>query len=208
MPFTFAHHLDPMVRAPAIQRTIVGALITCGFVKPAKDDSHGAIWAALQDWNWVTHSHQPSGMIFLRRFALRSSRHNHLGVLWIGAQLDGVDYRISCDGLQPEERARMGRLLAFAGLAIGRCSLDSDGLGFKARSIRLSRWAGRSPDGARSDISGRQGAWDDGDAESDAPPAPMGGGFYQTNHGPQAQDTYLHHDEVVADESEIYSNAD
>jgi hypothetical protein len=202
MPFTFARWLDPMIQAPTIQTTIVGAIVTIGFVKPDKDASHGAVWAALQDWDWVTHARQASGMVYLRRFALRPSKTNPLGVMWVGAQLNGVNYRITFDALGADERARMGRLLNFAGLNVGRCSLGADGLGFRARSIRRSNWAGKVPPAA---------VFNDADYADDAPPAPpapISGEVYFNVNAPQQQSTEVYFNEVMEDEAEeAYSNA-
>jgi hypothetical protein len=187
MPFTFARWLDPMIQAPAVQQTVIAAMLTVGFVKPEKDASEGEVWAAMKDLQMITWRHQARDLLFLRRFSLRGDSKNSLGVLWIGAQLNGQDYRITCNLLEAAERERMGRQLAFANLALGTSEWGGDAYAFKARSIRRSNWAGRAPDAAPSD--------------ADAPPASMGGSFYATTFAP-AQGDEMYFNETVEDSAD------
>lgn len=189
MPFTFARWLDPVVQAPTVQTNIVAALMTAGFVKRDKDASQGELWQVMQQWGWITCAHQARDLIFVRRYALRHSARNAGTVMWIGVQLNGRDYRISCDQVFGDERVRLGRLLEFGGLGIGTNHFGDDALDFKARSIRLSHWAARRPEASGTD-------------ENAAPPAPIGDILYSNVNHPANQEP-LDHNEVVEDEIEI-----
>lgn len=145
MPFTFANGLDPKIQAPVIQQKLVACLLTLPFVPEAADDSMGKVWRAMQDWGWVTWAQQTQGLIFVRRYKLKPDGANPFGKMWIGIQLNGVDYRVTCQGLDPTETARMLRQLQFVGLGLPD-RLEMIGLcGYRARSIRRSAWAGRMP---------------------------------------------------------------
>jgi hypothetical protein len=196
MPFTFARWLDPMIQAPAVQQTVIAAMLTVGFVKPEKDASEGGMWDAMKDLKLITWRHQARDMIFLRRFALRGDSKNRLGVLWIGAQLNGQDYRITCNLLEGPERERLARQLAFANMALGTSAWGGDAYAFKARSIRESNWAGRAPAAVAQDE----------DAQNDAPPSGIGGHYGAMTFAPSNGELYFN--EAVEDEAEegVYFN--
>jgi len=196
MAFTFARWLDPQVQFQTIQQTMTAAMLTVGFVKPEKDASKGELWECMKDLQLVTWRHQARDLVYLRRFALRSDSKNSLGVLWIGAQLNGENYRITFNLLPAAERERLARQLSFANMALGT-SWGIDAYAYKARSIRRSDWAGRAPRAATSD--------DDGD--NDAPARTIGGGgFYATVFTPTEVEAIDHREAVEEAAEETYFN--
>ncbi len=195
MPFTFARWLDPRLQFPAVQHTIMAAMRTVVFVPRDKDASEGDMWYATKDLNLITWRHQARDMVYLRRFDLRADSKNRLGVMWIGAQLNGKDYRITCNLLDEVGRAKLWLNLKAAEVGDGPDLLGADAFAYKARSIRLSTWAGRAPHAAVGS-----------DDDNEAPPASMGGYANTMDFMPSSGE--LHFNEAVEDEGEdeVYSN--
>lgn len=192
MPFTFARWLDPQIQFEAVQATMTAAMLTVGLVRPDKDASEGEMWDCVKDAKLISWKHQARNLAYLRRFALRGDSKNSLGVMWIGAQLNGRDYRITCNLLTGPERKQLAAQLASVGRAIDPQSFSGDAFAYKARSIRLSNWAGRAPTASNG-------------ADNDALPRAINvGSFYANAMAPTPIDAQDHQEAI---EEEIYANA-
>jgi hypothetical protein len=147
MPFTFDTAPDPILDSPRIQDVVMHAMMTVALMpKAARDDSNGAVWNALRHWHLATEIAPPDRLVYVRRYALRSTRDD-FGKLWIGVRLNGRHYRLTARYSAPSRNPHVPVLLRNAGFPVTR------EVEHYVSAIKTSEWAARG--GARASRPGR-----------------------------------------------------